>query len=305
MKSFTTLRNLWGTLTQNTSTVNLALGDQLMNDAHKYLLQKYFNNEFTSTDLTEEQVQSYPLPANYSKMKTVTITTGDLQWTLDEVLSRKDWDRLNVFPLYSDIPKNYFIYNGEVNIYPIPSSDDNIITYNYKIRVPDLSLADYTTGTVTMTTNNATITGSGTSWLTNYITSAGSVANLNLWLQPAIPKGDGNWYQISSITSATALTLDNVYPSTNTTQATVNYTIGQMPVLYEDFHDLIVYRALVRYFSTIVDNPQKAKSFQAMYDEGLQLMTSYLGSKTVAVNLRGQMNMLNPNIFQNSIGDAP
>jgi len=302
MKSFTTLRNLFGTLTQNTSTTNLTLGDQLLNDAHKYLLQKYFNNEFTSTDLTEAQVQAYPLPANYSKMKTVTVTTGDLQWTLDEILSRKDWDRLNVFPLYSDIPKNYFIYNGEVNIWPIPSSADNLITYNYKIRVPDLTFADYTTGTVTMTSGSRTVAGSGSSWLANYITSAGSVANLNLWLRPTAPIGDNNWYQVESIASATALTLNNIYPITNTTQAGASYTIGQMPVLYEDFHDLIVYRALVRYFSTIVDNPQKAKSFQQMYDEGIGLMTSYLGSKTVAVNLRGQINMLNPNVFQQNIG---
>lgn len=302
MKSYTTLRNLFGSFTQNNSTANLTLGDQLLSDSERYLIQKYFNNEFTSTDLTEVQVQAYPLPANYSKMKTITITTGDLQWTLDEVLSREDWDRLNVFPYYSDIPKNYFIYNGEVNIWPIPSTAGNTITYNYKIRVPDLSIADYTTGTVTMTAGSAAVTGSGTSWLTNYITSAGSVANLNLWLKPASPLGDNNWYQISSIASATALTLANVYPSTNSTQAGASYTIGQMPVLYEDFHDLIVYRALIRYFSTIVNEPQKAKAFQEMYNEGLSLMADYLGSKSVNVNLRARMNQSNPNLYPQSIG---
>ena len=45
MKSYTTLRNLFGSLSQNTSTANLTLGDQLLNDSHRYLLQKYFNNE--------------------------------------------------------------------------------------------------------------------------------------------------------------------------------------------------------------------------------------------------------------------
>lgn len=272
------------------------MGKQLINDAHRYLLQKYYNNEFSSTAVTVAQQQGYALPANYSKMKTVTITIGNLKWTPTEVLTRREWDQLNVFPYYSDIPVNYFIYNGQVNIWPIPSSASNTITYNYKIRVPDLTFADFT-GTCTMTTNSASVTSSSADWLANYLVTAGSAVNLNLYLQPAAPKGDNNWYQVSSITSTTALILANVYPSTQATQTTVSYTIGQMPLVYEDFHDLLVYRALVLYFSSINSDPNKVSEFKAMYEEGEERLAEYSGTKSVSVNLSQRLNYQNPNLY--------
>lgn len=302
MKSFTTLKSLFTSFSQNTSTANVTLGAQMINDAHRYLLQKYYNNEFSSTALTVASQQAYDLPSNYSKMKTVTITIGVLKWTLQEVLTRREWDEINVFPYYADIPKYYFIYNGKVNIWPIPSTADNTITYNYKIRVPDLAIEDYTTGTVTMTTNSTAVAGAGTAWLSTYLTSSGSAANLSLWLKPTAPKGDNNWYQISTITADTTLTLANVYPSTQTTQALVPYTIGQMPLLLEDFHDLLVYRPLMIYFSSINPDKMKADQFTALYREGEERLAEYSGSKTVDVNLGRRISKLNPNLFPQDIG---
>jgi len=224
MKSFQTLYNYYGSLSQNKSAENLTLGKQMINDTHRYLLQKYFNNEtsfsistvgaqnltltgivsvgavsatlssawtyystkvqvtFSSGEVRMCQVikgaatltwdvplliagttaivvgglQFYPLPPNYSKLKTLTITVGTLKWTPSEILTRAEWDKLNVFPYYSDIPNNFFMYPGgdhgaQVGIWPIPSTTGNIITFNYKFRVPDLSLDDYTTpGTITI-----------------------------------------------------------------------------------------------------------------------------------------------------------
>lgn len=303
MKSFQTLSNLFISFSQNTSTPNVVLGKQMINDAHRYLLQKYFNNEFTSTAETVGQQQSYPLPANYSKMKSITINTGDLKWTLTEILTRREWDEMNVFPYYSDIPVNYFIYDNRVHIWPIPSANGNLITYNYKIRVPDLTFNDYTTGTVTMTKESKEVTGSGTTWITNYLSGAGSAVNLNLWLQPAAPKGDNNWYQVETIGSNTALSLWNVYPNTNETASAIPYTIGQMPLILEDFHDLLVYRPLVIYFSSINRDPVKAQQFKSLYDEGLELLSEYSGQKSVDVNLGRRPQNLNPNLFQQNIGN--
>jgi hypothetical protein len=368
-KSFTTLRNYAGSLSQNTSSANLTLFDQLINDTHKYLLQKYFFNEASTTIRTNYQTQFYDLPFDYSKLKTSTITIGDLKWTPTEVLTRIEWDRLNVFPYYSDIPNNFFIYNNQLGFWPIPSANaltftaqtgnftdgltitgatsgatavissqvdngttgtlslttvvgifisgelitdtstgsatvdepvGNTITFNYKRRVPDLSFADYTTGTVTVTNDSTTITGAGTGFLANYLTSAGSVLRLNLWIKVTQPKGDGEWYQISSITDATTLTL--VKPYQGETSAGANFTIGQMPLLLEDYHDLLVYRPLMIYFSTIVDNPTKKKEFEDFYNEGIARLDSYAGSKTVNVNLRGAIRSINPNLFPQNLG---
>lgn len=385
MKSFNTLYNLFGTYTQNTVAANLTVGKQLINDTHRYLIQKFFNNEFSSTAYTVQGQQSYPVPANYSKMKDVTITLGQLKYTPQEIFTREEWDKTNAMPYTSSIPQYYFVYNStQVGIWPIPSDGStavvytalsgtftvgdtvtsggvtgtiltiattsatagtltiaipassyggtafpssgtitdsttsatatissatvtagDLITYNYKIRVPDLTFDDYTTGTVTMTSGSPTVTGSGSSWMANYITSAGSTVNLNLYLQPTAPKGDNNWYQVSSIASATSLTLANVYPTTQTTQAATNYTIGQMPLLLEDFHDLLVYRPLVLYFSTINKDIQKAEMFKKLYEEGEARLAEYSGTKSVNVNLGRRTNLLNPNLFSQSFGGNP
>lgn len=386
MKSYTTLVNNFTAFTQNTATANASLGAQMINDAHKYLLQKFFNNEFTSTAYTVQSQQFYQVPANYSKMKDVTVTVGQLKYTLTEIFTREEWDKTNAMPYTSSIPVYYFVYNStQVGIWPIPSdgstsipytglsgglftvgdtvtsggvtgiiisnavatsttgtlvisiatssyggtafpssgtitdsttgatatissvtvTSGDLITYNYKIRVPDLTFADYTTGSVTMTSGSPTVTGSGSGWLANYITSAGSTINLNLYLQPTAPKGDNNWYQVASIASATSLTLANVYPTTQTTQSAVNYTIGQMPLLLEDFQDLMVYRPLMIYFSSINKDVDKAEQFKALYEEGEKRLAEYSGSKSVNVNLGRRINLLNPNLFGQSFGSNP
>jgi hypothetical protein len=139
--------------------------------------------------------------------------------------------------------------------------------------------------------------------MANYLPSAGSVMNLNLWLKATAPNGDNNWYRISTIESDTSLTLVNTY--TGSTKASCNYTIGQMPLLLEDYHDLLVYRPLMIYFSTIVDNPNKRKEFAEMYQMGIDKLDSYAGKKTIQVNLRQQINTINPNLYQQSIGGTP
>lgn len=52
MKSFTQLQSLFTTLSQNVTTSNGTLGAILLNDAHRYLLLKYFDNERSFTMLT-------------------------------------------------------------------------------------------------------------------------------------------------------------------------------------------------------------------------------------------------------------
>lgn len=111
------------------------------------------NEIYTSTILNGSDasiggVQFYPAPPNYSKLKDVTITVGELKWTMDEIRTQEEWDKLNTFPYYASIPSNFYVFPGgdkgaRIGIWPIPSTTGNIITYNYKFRVPDLSMGDY------------------------------------------------------------------------------------------------------------------------------------------------------------------
>ncbi len=111
------------------------------------------------------------------------------------------------------------------------------------------------------------------------------------------PYGDGIWYQIQQFNSDTSLTL--VLPVVNAPNITgsTTYTIGQLPLLSEDFHDMIVYGALMVYFSTIVKDPDKYKAYKDLYKERLELLKDYAGTKNVNVDLEAEPSAVNPNLF--------
>ena len=77
-------------LSLNESTGNISLLKGMINDAHKYLLEKYYFNENSTTIPTVSQQQFYPLPYNFSQLKDMTITQGSLKWTPTEIFSRED-----------------------------------------------------------------------------------------------------------------------------------------------------------------------------------------------------------------------
>ena len=366
MKTYTALQNLFGELSLNTSTSNKSLGGQLISDQHRYLLQKYFDNErtyYTSTigaeDITftsalsadaktatldaawtnptsvqkvvfsnSDQrevtfmqgsptitwqvglsdaattaastvgVQFYAIPPQVSKIKNNTITIGQLQYTPAPVHSIQEWTKLNALPYSSDIPNYYYIYQDKVGFWPLPSTTGNIISFNYKARVPDLSFADYNTGTLTdITVGDSTITGDSTAWnSTESYPLNTDVSNYNLFLKMAPPEGDGIWYQIKQFNSDTSLEL--VSPVQNTASTTVaSYTIGQLPLLQEDFHDMLVYGALKTYFSSIVTDKDKFGQYDNLYQNRMDLLEAYASDKSVNVDLGEQPVPNNPNLY--------
>lgn len=369
MKSFTQLKNLATSLVTNTSSANDTLMGQLISDQHRYLIQKYFDNERTvttstvggqsltltgslsigavsatltavwayptctqlvnfssgqqrsvlftynstaitwavaltstaTTAITTVGVQAYNIPANISKINNDTISIGQLKYKPTPVMTRAEWDVINFLPYTSDIPNYYYIYNGKLEIFPIPSTTGNVISFNYKTRVADLSFADYSTGTLAaagMVAGSTTVTGSSTAWITTGAYPSGvdiSYYNLNIKANP--PYGDGIWYPISSFTSGTVLTLSNPVVNAPNITSSATYTIGQIPLLSEDFHDMLVYGALKIYFTSIVDNPKKFDEYDALYKERLELLEAYAGTKSVNVDLESEPQTVNPNLF--------
>jgi hypothetical protein len=370
MKTLTTLESLFTNLSNNTSTDNAALGRQLISDQHRYLIQKYFDNERTYTTLTvgaqndvgltasliagatsatldtawaytsceqlvvfssgEQRtvrftsgstsitwtpalteaaddeidtvgVQAYPIPATVSKIKNDTITVGQLVYTPAPVQSIQEWTMLNALPYTSDIPNYFYIYNNQVMFWPIPSTTGNVITFNYKGRVPDLSIADYTTGTLSsIAAGDNQITGVGTTWST--VAPVGvDVGFLNLAIRITPPLGDGLWYPIQRFESNTSVTLAT--PIQNAPSATATgYIIGQLPLLQEDFHDMLVFGALKIYYTSIVDNDKAYKKYDGEYESRLTLLEAYAGTKSVNVDLGSQPVPNNPNLFIYSSG---
>ncbi len=370
MKTYTTLKSLGTNLSNNTSTENDSLLGQLISDQHRYLVQKYFDNErtyqtvtigaadltltapptinatsatltaawtsischqkvvFSNSDQREVYftqgsaaitwqvgltaaattaistigVQFYPLPANISKIKNDTITVGQLVYTPAPVQTIQEWTLLNALPYTSDIPGYFYIYQNQVGFFPIPSTSGNIIGFNYKGRVPDLSFADYKTGSLSgITVGSNAITGVATTWNSVGLFPLNTdLSFFNLFLKINPPQGDGLWYPIQQFNSDTSLTLQSpiqTAPSATSAATPNGYIIGQLPVLQEDFHDMLVYGALKTYFTSIVKDPDKFKMYDGMYAERLQLLEQYAGTKSVNVDLGQQPIQTNPNLF--------
>jgi len=363
----TTYGNAFTTLANNNSANAVTVGKALVNAQHRYLIEKYFDNErtfamdiigastitftgslaigatsatlsvawalptctqfinFSSGDQRLAQfvknstavtwnaglaktattaaktvgVRDYPIPNNISKIKDATITVGQLVFTPKPVQTRTEWDYINTLPYTSDIPQYYFIWNGTLGIGPIPSTANNVLTFNYKTKVPDLTFADYSTGTVSaMAVGGYSITGTSTSWsATGAYPLNTDITFLNLNLRVDPPYGDGLWYPIQSFQSDTALTLAVPVVNAPNITASSTYTIGQLPILQEDYADTMVYGALTIYYSTIVKDSERFEMFSKLYEERLGLMADYLGTKSVSIDLEDTVQLQNPNLF--------
>lgn len=251
-----------------------------------------------TVDIDTIGVQAYPIPANVSKIKNNTITVGQLVYTPAPVQSIQEWTMLNAIPYTSDIPAYFFIYNNQVNFFPIPSTSGNIISFNYQARVADMSYSDYATGTITTATAGSNlITGTATSWNTGGTYPANvDLSYVNLMLAITPPKGDGLWYPIQRFTGETTLTLNlPIVNAPNITSA--NYIIGQFPLLHEDFQDVLVFSSLMIYYSSIVKDKEKYQLYKDLTEKRENLMENYLGTKSVNVDLGQQPMQSNPNLY--------
>lgn len=272
------------TFTNNSTAISWAVGLQ---------------NSVTSA-ITTLGFQGYNIPANISKLKNDTVNVGQLKFVPAPIQTRQEWDLLNFLPYNSDIPNMFFIYNGQLLLYPIPSTTGNVITFNYKARVPDLSFADYTTGTLAnagMTVGSTSVTLTGSTLSSEFpLNTDLTIFNIQFRADPGTG-GDGIWYPVSQILTDTTLTLYLPAISTPNITTSTTFTVAQMPILQEDFHDMLVYGALLTYFSTLVDKPEKFKQFDNMYKLRLDLLEDYAGTKSVNVDLGAQPQFSNPNLY--------
>lgn len=301
MISTTAYKSRFATLSKSTVTANGTLGLALVNDSLRYLTGKFYFNERSYTTPTVAQQQFYQLPPQVKRLIDVTVTIGSVVWLTKPCPNREYWDSLNVITFYQDFPSFHFVYNGnQVGIWPIPASSGNLISMNYQIRTTDLSMEDVTqttaSSTVVITTNTTTVTASAPTfkaWM------------VGQWIQ--VPptstdatSGDNKWYQIASVTSSTVLVLDNPYTGTTVTGA--GFTIGEMPLLAEDYQDLALYRALEIYYTSIVPNQRMSELYRGLYERGYSMLEAEYGQKVTSPVLTDtDAPVTNPNLYVSSI----
>lgn len=301
MLTYTGRRNMFGNLCNNSASATLTLADSLLNDSEKRIIAAkdwpFLWKQYTKLTVAGEQTIN--LPAYTEKPQGVYVTVGSYRYSPKEVSVRSEWDRLNQVVISSDIPTHYFVYDGQLLLFPTPATSSNVVTFNARRKARDLNVADYTTGSVTTVATSGvttTVTGTTTAWHTGMIgryirITDGDVANTL--------SGDHIWYEIATVPSATTLTLTRTYGGTAIAAATAGYAIGQVSLIPEPHNQLPVFEALHIYFTSVDPNPAKAQLYEKMFKDGYENMFQDYGNRVNVVldDGDGGFQQTNPNLF--------
>lgn len=231
-------------------------------------LGREFNRKERYTDTVANQ-QYYQLPEDGQKLKEVTVSIGSWNVPMEQISNEREWLKLNMSPNLTGQPTHYFVKGyDQIGFFPIPSSSvENGIMLVLSPKHVQLTQDDYTMGTVTVTNNTQSITGSGTAFTQNMI---------GLWVQTT-DGSDENWYQISDVPDAVTLTIDNFYQGYSGAGKT--FRIGQVVDIPEEFSEAPSDYACYRHYLRRGDQ-QKANTFKAIFEKALQGAKDVYGSVT-------------------------
>lgn len=311
MRTYTSYQKDFATFSGNGSVTaastnsydNITWGMRMINDSIRQLATVFYFNEvpYTVPGGTVANQQGYTLPGDFESLMNCVVTVGGVKYIPKESPNRIHFDSLNVVPFYNDFTQFYYIYNGEILLWPTPATDANQIVLNYKKRINDLSMDDVTqtTASTTISTiaNDQTVTAAGAAFK-NWMAQSGWLRIPNSTTDAA--NGDNKWYQIGSVTNSTNLELKNIYSGTSVTAGA--FTIGDVPILPEDYQDIPLYKALRLYYSTRVPDPARAAEFKALHDESYALLDNKYGSKSTSPVLTDEnAPVYNPNLFPRNL----
>lgn len=135
----------------DSDTVNWAM--KLINNQLRYITTNFYFNERTWAvpGGTQASQQWYRLPSNMGETVDITVNINGVLWIPTFAGNRRYWDALNVIQFVQDYPLFFYIWNNQLGLFPMPATTGYPVTINYKERLVDLSIADYTTGTVSAT----------------------------------------------------------------------------------------------------------------------------------------------------------
>jgi len=277
MKTFTTLRGTTSKFcnvsTSDTAKMNLI--DDNINDSIRTICNlqggKLRFLEATKEMTTVADQETYEIPNGFRKLIDMYIYNGtgvatDTIYAPRMVFDPQLWKRVLQSHLGSQqVPYFTYVENTTFKIQPIPSVTGNLMVLRGRLQTRDLTIADYTAGTITSIANGGTaVVGSGTTWTADMVGRYIQITNTT-----AANGGDGFWYEIGSYTNATSIGLKKPYEGTSIAAGTAAYTIGQCSVIPEAYDIGICYRAAALYWQNQNDLV-RAKTYWMQYDGGME-----------------------------------
>lgn len=274
MRTWTKFNSDYQSLT-DTSAANETLGGTFINDSIRTICNlqggKLRFLEATKDMTTVATQESYQIPNGFRKLIDLQTYSGsggssDTIYSPEMVFDPTKW-KLIQQARFGSASTPYFTYveNQKYYIQPIPSVTGNLIRLRGRLRTRDLSIEDYTTGTIVSVANAGTaVVGSGTAW-----TEAMVGRYINIPDTTAANGGDGFWYEIGDWTDATNITLLKPYEGTSISAGAATYTIGQASPIPEAYDIAVVYRSAALYWQD-KGNTTKSERFWRMYDGGME-----------------------------------
>ena len=247
--------------------------------------------------ITTTTTGSFALPERFIKLIELYVTISSQRHYMKPVYDDQTWGLFKQQASSSDISTHVFVRPGlhTFEVYPTPANAGNTMTMIYHSFTKDLSAADYSTGTITTLANGGTaVTGGSTTF---------TAAMVGRWFKT----DDGNWYKISGYTSATAITLQMPYQGTAIAAGTSSFVIGELPRIPEGTHDIPVNFALWKHFQGVRRDPDMAKYYKGLYDEGVQWAKASFGGRYASAVIPSQRylrnrGLRNPNDYPNLSG---
>ncbi len=199
------------------------------------------------------------LPQNCIRPKALYVTIGTRQVPATEIFDEETWrlTQMNASVTSNEL-EFFFVRRNWIEIYPTPSS---ALTYTliYEAESKDLANDDYTTGTITTLTNGAAaVTGSSTVFTAGMI---GRYFKID---------ADGEWYEIATRSSNTAITLVRLFQGTSIAAGTSAYTIGEMPRTPGPTHIIPCYYAAWQYYQGYKKDEKFAAIYERLYNNSMK-----------------------------------
>lgn len=256
-------------------TIAMTLIDSNLNDSIRTICNlqggKLRFLESTKNMATIASQETYQIPNGFRKLIDMYIYSGsgsssDTIYSPEMVFDPTKWKRILQYRLgTADVPYFTYVENTTYKIQPIPSTSGNLIVLRGRLQTKDLSILDYTTGTITSVTNAGTsVVGSGTVWTADMIGRYIQITETT-----AANGGDGFWYQISAWTDATHIALTKPYEGTSISAGSAAYTIGQCSVIPEAYDVGVVQRSTALWWDNQSDLT-RGKVYWMKYDGGME-----------------------------------
>lgn len=274
MRTFTTFKNDYISLTDN-SAANETLGETFINDSIRTVCNlqggKLRFLETTKDVFTIATQETYQIPNSFRKLIDLYIyngtgTASDTIYAPRMIFDPTMWKRVLQSRLGTqEVPYFTYIENRTFKVQPIPSVTGNLMVLRGRLNTRNLSIADYSVGTIVSIANAGTVVvGSGTTWTADMV---GRYIKINQ--TTAANGGDGFWYEIGSFTNATTIGLVKSYEGTSIAVGSATYTIGQVSPIPEAYDISVVYRSAALYWQD-KGNTTKSERFWRMYDGGVE-----------------------------------